>query len=152
MDKSQRMALVRMPIIIGAAFVIIRVALELGGMNNIVPKILGVAWLDILVPIYLAFKINGMGIAKPFTALIKSMATYAIPVKLLVALSYLLAHAFRWSGPRFGVASSPTTTAFEGFVGIPLNIFVVAVVTSLLAAAVFGGITLFVVQRMGKSK
>lgn len=150
MEKSQRMALVKMPIFIGAAFVVIRVILELAGVTGMIPKIFGVTWLDILVPIYLAIQIHGRGEAKPFMELIKSMATYAIPVKFLVGLSYLLAHAFQWHGPRFGAATSPDTTALEGFVGIPGTTFIVGVITSLVAAAVIGGLTLLIKQRTSK--
>ena len=150
MTNNNLFALAKTPILVAAAFVVIRIVLEFAGVTGVIPQIFGVAWLDYLVPIYLAIKIHDSGAVKPFLTTIKAMFVYAIPARLMVAISYMLAYAMEWSIPRFQNVIGANASAFRGFVEIPATGFAFGMATALVGAIVVGGATLLIKQRMGK--
>ena len=58
-------AMMRVPLIIAAAVVIIRIVLEQAGAPNSINSIFGVAWLYFLVPVYFAKQIGRSGATSP---------------------------------------------------------------------------------------
>lgn len=148
MSTNQNLfALIKLPILVAVAVVVIRVVLELAGASGWLVRVFGVAWLDILVPIYLAMQISAARAEKPLWELIKAMLTYAVVARGLVAITYILAYSLNWSTPRFNAVIPENATPLQGFVTIPLTGLAFGLLTALVGALVFGGLTLLVLRR-----
>ncbi|MFQ5628180.1 MAG: hypothetical protein ACE5I1_05415 [bacterium] len=142
--------LAKLPIFVAAGVVVIRLILELAGVTGWLPQVFGVAWLDILVPIYLALKIADGGFDKPFLSIIKAMLMYAIPARVMVAITYILAYALEWRTARFALVIPENATPLQGYLTIPATGVGFGILSALVGAAVFGGLTLLIKQRMAK--
>lgn len=152
MENKNLSNLVKLPILVAAGVIVIRIVLEFANTPNGLTQIFGVAWLDILVPIYLALKIADSGMEKPFLSTIKAMLLYAIPARLMVAITYILAYAFDWTLSRFTIVIGSNATPLQGYLTIPATGFAFGIVSALIGAIVFGGLTLLIKQRMAKPK
>ena len=150
--REQLMQLIKLPVAVAAAVVVIRVILELAGATGWLPNIFGVAWLDILVPIYLGIKIAEAGMPKPLLELIKAMLMYAVVARGLVAVTYILAYVFGWSSNRFQAVIPSDATPLQGFITIPLTGMGFGLLSALLGAVVFGGLTLLIRRRTGQAQ
>ena len=90
-------ALIRTPLILAAVIVVARLALEGVGAPAIIETIVGVAWLHLLVPIYLGVRIAGAGGSSPFKSLFMAVFFFTLYTRLMVMVTYMLAYALGWS-------------------------------------------------------
>jgi hypothetical protein len=153
------------PLFIAAAFIVVRIIVELLGASESINNIFGVAWLYFLVPIYFALQITKAGDASPFKTLLKDTVLYAFYTRLMVMVTYWLAYMFEWSAPRFsvdlgGVVGSGSNlvwgdfpngmNALYGILIIPVTNVVFWVISATIVGLITGGITLLV--RRSKTK
>jgi hypothetical protein len=146
--------MIKVPLIIAAVLVILRVVLEQLGSPESVNQIFGVAWLYFVVPVYFAFRIAGAGVTKPFMTLLKSLLVYNTYTRLMVLPTYWLAYALQWSAVRFsfegGGNVGPEVTPLAGWLGIPVRNFIAWVIATTILGMIIGGVTLLIRRRGAK--
>ena len=137
----------RVPLILAALILVVRILLEENGVGSGVTFILGVNWLYFLVPIYFALKIRG---DHPFKDLFKQVLIYGVLTRLMIMVCYILAYQFNWGATRFSVAGGGgvgADTAFDGMVQAPLTGLAIGVVFALVIGMIIGSITLAIRRR-----
>lgn len=143
--------LIRGPLVLAAAVVVLRLVLELAGAPNGVITAVGVAWLHMLVPIYFGLKIGEMRLERPFVLLMRATFYWALPVRLLIAVTYVLAYIYQIDSPRFRVSSlgpvGEGVSALQGYLLLPLANFISWMLYAMVLSAIFGGLTLKYQQR-----
>ncbi len=147
--------MLKVPLIIAAVVVVLRVVLEQIGSPESVNRIFGVAWLYFIVPVYLAFRISGAGGPKPYLALLKSLLLYVTGTRLMVLPTYWLAYELQWGASRFSPERSGNVGAevsrFAGYLGIPIPNAVLWIVIGTVLGMIIGGVTLLI-RRRGAAK
>ena len=93
--------MMKVPLIIAAVVVVLRVVLEQLGSPESVNQIFGVAWLYFIVPFCFAIRISRSGESKPYRALFKNLLLYVTYTRLMVMPTYWLAYALQWTSTRF---------------------------------------------------
>ena len=150
-DKIDYMGIIKTPILIAIAVAIARFVLEAFNAPAVVSIIVGVAWLHMLFPIYFALKIIENNYEKPFMTLMKMTALWALPVRAVVAVSYVLGYIYQIDSLRFQAESlgpiGEGITPLQGYLLLPLANFASWMVIALILSAIFGGITLKVKKR-----
>ena len=150
-DRSDLINLIKTPVLIALAVTVARATVEAFDAPAVVSMILGVAWLHMLFPIYFAIKILELGLEKPFIMLIKTTVMWAVPVRVAVAITYVLAYVYQIDSVRFQTQSlGPVgggVTPIEGYLLLPLLNFASWMIAAVILAAITGGITLKVKQR-----
>ena len=150
--KISFFSMLKVPLYIAFAVIVVRLILEFSGAPNAVSMIFGVAWLHILVPIYFALKISENEFEKPLIALIKITLLFSVIVRFAVGITYVLAHLFNWSIPRFAMVTNADVTPLMGYLVLPLSAFVFYVLITLLVGIITGGLTLLVKGKISKTK
>ena len=92
------------PLIVAATLVVLRIVLEHLGAPESINNLLGVAWLHVLVPFYLAYQIQSAGSDRPYRALFKDLFLYTLYTRLMVLVTYWMAYLWQWQSPRFLLA------------------------------------------------
>ncbi len=95
--------LLKWPLIVTLAVIVVRIILEESGAPQAINTIIGVAWLQLLIPIYLGLTLAKNKDLPPFVTLTKLVVLYALCTRLMVLVSYSMAYLFQWSAPRFSV-------------------------------------------------
>lgn len=143
--------LIKMPILIALAVTAVRLFLEALGAPTAVSVVFGVAWLHILFPIYFATRIVERGFERPFVTLIKTTVMWAVPVRAVIAITYVLGYVYQIDSLRFQAQSlgpvGQGVTPLEGYLLLPLLNFGSWMIAAVVLATVTGGITLKVKQR-----
>ncbi len=150
-ERSDLINLIKIPILIALAVTVVRATVEAFGAPAAVSTILGVAWLHMLFPVYFAMKILQLGFEKPFITLIKTTVMWAVPVRVAVAITYVLAYVYQIDSVRFQTASlgpvGEGVTPLEGYLLLPLLNFGSWMIGAVILGAITGGITLIVKRR-----
>ena len=150
-DRSDLLKLIRTPILIALAVTVVRATVEAFGAPTAVSMIFGVAWLHMLFPVYFAIKILELGFERPFATLIKTTVMWAVPVRVVVAITYVLGYVYQIDSLRFQTESlgpvGEGVTPLAGYLLLPMLNFGSWMVASVILAAITGGITLRVKQR-----
>ncbi len=150
-DRSDLIKLIRMPILIALAVTLVRATVEAFGAPTAVSMIFGVAWLHMLFPVYFAIKILELGFEKPFFTLIKTTVMWAVPVRVAVAITYVLGYVYQIDSLRFQTESlgpvGEGVTPLQGYLLLPMLNFGSWMVIAVVLATITGGITLRVKQR-----
>ena len=150
-DRSDLIKLIRIPILIGLAVTVVRSSVEVFGAPTALSVVFGVAWLHILFPVYFAIKILELGFEKPFVTLIKTTVMWAVPVRVAVAITYVLGYVYQIDSLRFQTESlgpvGEGVTPLQGYLLLPLLNFGSWMVAAVILAAITGGITLRVKRR-----
>lgn len=143
--------LLKIPLIIAAVIVVVRIALEEMGAPGVVNNIFGVNWLYLLVPIYFAVRIAGSGLARPYMELLKVVFVFALLTRLMVSVTYSLAYVFKWSAFRFSVAGGGVVgegvTPLSGMLLTPLTSLAIGTVAGVIIGMIIGSITLAIALR-----
>ena len=150
-DRSDLINLIKTPVLIALAVTVARATVEAFDAPAVVSMILGVAWLHMLFPIYFAIKILELGLEKPFITLIKTTVMWAVPVRVAVAITYVLAYVYQIDSVRFqtaepGAGRRRRDTDRRISAAAPVE-FRVLMIAAVILAAITGGITLKVKQR-----
>ncbi len=147
--------MMKVPLIIAAVVVILRVVLEQLGSPHSVNQIFGVAWLYFIIPVYFAFRIAGSGESKPFLILLKGLVLYTTYTRLMVLPTYWLAYALQWGAVRFslnmGGVVGEGVTPLNGYLVIPVRNALVWIVFATVLGMIIGGVTLLI-RRRGAAK
>ena len=91
----------RWGVLIAAAIIVVRIALEQGGAPESINIIFGVAWLDFILPVLFALKIRAKNDIAPYKSLLKDVVLFGIYTRLMVMVTYMLAYFLKWKVPRF---------------------------------------------------
>ena len=146
-------SLMKWPLIIAAALVVLRVILERLGTPESVNNIFGVAWLYFIVPVYFALEIARGGDASPYRSLFKNVLLFSTYTRLMVMPTYWLAYAWQWGAPRFGLQRGGVVgegvSALEGYLWIPVRNAAVWIISATIIGMILGGITLLIRRRKG---
>lgn len=138
--------LMKAGLLIAAAVIVVRIALEQAGAPRSVNMIFGVAWLYFIMPVLFALRIGGSGVRRPFLALLKDLLLFAVYTRLMVLVTYVAAYAFRWQAPRFqadqGGNVGADIDAVQGMLVIPLRNAAAWVLFVTILGVIIGGITL----------
>jgi hypothetical protein len=145
--------MLKWPLLLAAAVVVLRVILEQLEAPAAITNVLSVVVLYVIViPIYFAIRIANSGIARPYRTQLKYTALYAALARCIVIPTYWLAYIFQWTAPRFSVDQGgvvgPGVTPLTGFVFVPLAALVVWVIASLIVG---GGIGSLIIALKRKS-
>ncbi len=132
------------PLILALAIVIVRIVLEQAGAPDKICNVFGVAWLYFLVPIYFGLQISGSGTASPYMTLLKTNLLFVFCTRLMVLVSYQLAYLLDWTAPRFqfnqgGVVGA---SALQGLLVIPVRNLIIWVVAAAVVGMIIGSIVL----------
>ena len=142
-------SLIRLPLIIAAIVVVVRVVLEQIGMPSGVSQIFGVAWLYLLVPIY--FGVNLAAADYPYKALFKTLLCYVAYTRLMVMATYLAAYQLNWPATRFSVEAGgvvgESVTAMQGLLVIPVGNLLIWIVIGTLVGMISGSVVVVVKRR-----
>ncbi len=129
--------ILRWPLIVAAAVVILRVIAERAGAPHFVSAGLSIAALTTaLAPAYFGLQIAFAGKPRPFLMLFKLIFVFAVCARTMVLPTYWAARIFEWEEPRFAGVNSPN--AFIGFVALPFITAAFWVVASMIVGGLVG--------------
>jgi len=144
------MDILKLPLIVAAVVVVVRVIFERLGVPETVNGLLSVAVLHtLLVPIYIAIQLARRKAPRPFGTLFKLIAIYAVLTRIMILPTYWAARVFEWTQPRFAGLWGPDVDPITGWVAVPLGTAAVWIVSSIVIGGLLGSITLAVARRRG---
>ena len=137
--------LLKWPLIVAAAVVVLRVITERAGAPGPVNSMLSVVALHTLLgPLYFAILIGRTGSPHPYRTLFAAIFLYVVGTRAMVLPTYWLARIYRWPEPRFaGLADSPP---FVGFVSIPFGTAGIWICISLVIGGAIATIVLTIAR------
>lgn len=148
LDTGNRL---KWPLIVAATLVVLRIVLEHLGAPESINNLLGVAWLHVLVPFYLAYQIQSAGSDRPYRALFKDLFFYTLYTRLMVLVTYWMAYLWQWQSPRFLLARGGNVGEgigpFQGILVIPGRNLLVWIVMAMVVGMVLGSILLLIKRR-----
>ncbi len=143
------------PLIVAATVVVLRIVLEQLGAPDSINSLLGVAWLHILAPFYLAYLIQASGSHRPYRALFQDLFLYTLYTRLMVLVTYWMAYLWQWQSSRFLLAGGGNVGEgigpFQGYLVIPVRNLVVWIVMAMVVGMVLGSILLLIKRRGDKT-
>ncbi|KAA3656478.1 MAG: hypothetical protein DWQ10_15295 [Calditrichaeota bacterium] len=152
---GQSNSMMKMPLILAAAIIIIRIVLEQLGSPQTINPIFGVAWLYFLVPIYFALEIKKSGSDTPYKSLFATLGFFAIYTRLMVFVTYMLAWWLQWPAPRFsldqGGVVGEGVSALQGLLIIPLRNAVIWIIFAVIIGMLIGWITMVIKSSRNKA-
>lgn len=145
--------MLKVPLLIAAALVVLRIVAEQAGAPDVVNNLLSVVVFYVLIaPIYFAVRIANSGDAHPYRTQFKTVALFTALARAMVIPTYWLAYIYHWPQGRFSTAQGgvvgPGVTPLLGFVVIP---FLAAALWILVSLVVGGGIGSIVINVKRKS-
>ena len=140
MEPNDTRGILNRPLVLAAVAVVLRVILERAGAPGYISNMSSVVMLYLLIfPLYFGYKLANSDVRRPYVALLKLVAIYAVLARAMVIPTYWLAYMYQWPELRFSAANGgvvgPDITPLFGYVLIPLG----ALVAWLIASLVIGG-------------
>jgi hypothetical protein len=143
------MDILKLPLIVAAVVVVVRVIFERLGVPESVNNILSIAALHtLIVPIYIAIQLARRRSERPFGTLFKLIAIYAVLTRIMILPTYWAARVFEWTNPRFAGLWGPDVDPITGWVGVPLGTAAVWIVASIVVGGLLGSIVLAVARKI----
>jgi hypothetical protein len=144
--------ILKWPLIIAAAVVVLRIANERAGGPPLLSSTLSVVALHtLLFPIYCAIRLAGIGMDRPYVALLKSIFVYAVLTRVMLLPVYWLARIFEWPEARFYGLFGPGVNPFMGFIVVPFVTALFWIVTSVVVGGAIGAALLAIVRSRSKA-
>jgi hypothetical protein len=144
--------ILKVPLIIAAAVVILRVVVErLGGPGFVSSALSIVALHTILAPLYFAIRIGSTSEPRPYLTLIKLIGIYAVATRAMVLPVYWLARMFQWPESRFYGLWGPDVNPFVGYIAVPFVTAAFWIVASLVIGGAIASATLAIVSSRTKT-
>ena len=143
--------LIKVPLILAAVIIVVRIGLEQVGAPGTITFIFGVTWLHLPVPLYLGFRMAGAGGSSPFKDLFLAVFFFTLYTRLMVMVTYMLAYSLGWSASRFSVEGGGgvgAESALQGMLITPVGNLVLAVIVLSIIGMILGSFTLFIKRRM----
>ncbi|MCA9735901.1 hypothetical protein KC799_27430 [candidate division KSB1 bacterium] len=141
-------SMMKIPLIVAAAVIIIRIILEHVGSPEAVNAVFGVAWLYFIIPVLFALQISKSGDSSPYKSLFISLLLFAVYTRLMVFVTYMLAWWQQWQAPRFSLAQGGVVgedvSAMQGLFIIPLRNAVFWIIFATLIGMLVGWITILI--------
>jgi hypothetical protein len=95
----------RIPIIIAAVAIVLRVIAEHAGAPRTVTSLISAVWLHLaIVPVYFAVRLGSSGEPRPYRSQFILTAKYAAIVRAMLIPVYWAAYIFEWSAHRFTIS------------------------------------------------
>lgn len=138
--------ILKWPLIIAAAVVVLRVIVERAGASDAVANILSVVALHFLIgPVYFAIRVGMSAESRPYFTLFKLIALYVVLTRIMILPTYWLARIYGWPQGRFGglAGGSPIT----GFFVIPFATAAFWIIASVIFGSVVGSIIIAIMRR-----
>jgi len=140
--------ILKWPLIVAAAVVVLRVVVEQSGAPNSVSNIISVVALHlVIVPLYFAIRIAKSGLMHPYVTQVKLVALYVVLTRAMVLPTYWLARIYGWSQPRFAGLSGPDVSPLTGYIIVPFATAAVWIIASTVVGTVLGSIVIAVIGR-----
>jgi hypothetical protein len=131
--------ILKWPLIIAAAVVVLRVINERAGGPPLLSSALSVVALHtLLAPVYFAIRLAGSGLERPYAALLKLILVYVLLTRAMLIPVYWLARIFEWPESRFYGLFGPDVNAFVGFIGVPFVTALIWIVASIVVGGAIG--------------
>ena len=86
--------LLKWPLIVTLAVIVVRIVLEELGAPQAVNTLLGVVWLQLLIPVYFGVGLADNKNLSPFVTLSKVVILYSLCTRLMVLMSYSMAVSY----------------------------------------------------------
>jgi hypothetical protein len=138
--------ILKLPLTIAAAVVVLRVAVERAGASDAAANILSVVALHFLIaPVYFAIRVAIGGEPRPYFTLFKLIALYVVLTRLMILPVYWLARVYGWPQGRFGGLSG--NSPFMGFFVIPFATAAFWIVASVIFGSIVGSLIIAVTRR-----
>jgi hypothetical protein len=144
--------ILKWPLVIAAAVVVLRVIVERAGAPDSVANVFSVVALHFLIgPVYFAIRVARSGIPHPYTALFKLIALYVVLTRAMVLPTYWLARIYEWPQARFSGLAGPDVSFFRGYIGVPFVTAAIWIVASMIFGGTLGSIIIAIIRRPGQS-
>ena len=148
--------LLKWPLIITFGVIVVRIVLEETGAPRAINTIVGVVWLQLLVPVYFGLVLANRQDLPRFVTLAKLVVLYALFTRLMVLVSYSLAYVFQWSAPRFSVEGGGVVgegvTPLQGLFLTPASNQVFWVIGGVVMGILLGSASLAARSRLGRAR
>jgi hypothetical protein len=144
-------------LIVTLVVIVVRIILEESGAPQALNTLIGVAWLQLLIPVYFGFSLT---LARnrslpPFITLTKLVIIYALCTRVMVLVSYSMAFVFQWSAPRFSVEGGGVVgegvAPLQGLLLTPASNQVFWVIGGVIAGMILGSATLAAALHFGRT-
>lgn len=142
--------LIKIPLTIASIVIVARIVLELVGAPIEITNILGVTWLNLVVPVYLGLCLGTNSGPSPFKTLFALVLQFTLYTRLMIMVTYMLAYGLDWRAFRFSVEGGGGVghdSALQGIFVIPLINLVVIVVGGTIIGMILGSVTLLIKRR-----
>jgi hypothetical protein len=145
MTEKVTAGILKWPLIIAAIVVVLRVILERAGAPNTVSNLASLVMLALVIfPLYFGYRIANTDTPRPYVALLKLVAAYAVLSRLLVIPTYWLAYIYQWPEPRFAAANGGVVgdgiTPLTAYIVIPLAALLAWPIGSLVIGGALGSV------------
>ena len=148
--------LLKWPLIVTFGVIVVRIVLEEFGAPQAINTIVGVVWLQLLVPVYFGLVLANSTNLPRFVTLAKLVVLYALCTRLMVLASYSLAYVFQWSAPRFSVEGGGVVgegvTPLQGLFLTPALNQVFWVIGGVVIGMLLGSASLAARSRLGRER
>jgi hypothetical protein len=140
----------RWGLILAAAVIVLRIALEQLGASEKLTSFFGVAWLYFVFPVLFALSIRAHNTAGPYKSLLKDVLLFALCTRVMVMITYMLAYVFSWKPIRFahpGGTVGENVGVWAGIFFIPLRNLLAWVLMATIIGMIIGSITLLLKRK-----
>jgi len=148
--------LLKWPLIVTLTVIVVRIVLEEWGAPQAVNTLLGVVWLQLLMPVYFGVVLANNKNLSPFVTLSKVVILYSLCTRLMVLMSYSMAYVFQWSAQRFSIEGGGVVgegvTPFQGLFLTPAYNQVFWVIGGVVAGLLLGSTTLAIGLYFGRTR
>lgn len=143
--------ILKWPLIVAAAIVVLRVAVERAGAPDSVANMLSVAVLHTLLgPLYFAVRIARNPVERPYLSLFKLVTVYVVLTRMMVLPTYWLARVYKWTQSRFEGLWGPDVSPFFGYITLPFLTAGFWIVGSIVLGGAIGSIVIAVIRRFSQ--
>ncbi|MEE2823210.1 MAG: hypothetical protein VYA53_09545 [Acidobacteriota bacterium] len=148
--------LLKWPLIVTLAVIVVRIVLEELGAPQAVNTLLGVVWLQLLMPVYFGVVLANNKNLSPFVTLSKAVILYSLCTRLMVLMSYSMAYVFQWSAQRFSIEGGGVVgegvAPLQGLLLTPAYNQVFWVIGGVVAGLLLGSTTLAIGLYFGRTR
>jgi len=129
-----------------------------GGIRrtSAINTIVGVVWLQLLVPVYFGLVLANSTELPRFVTLASLVVLYSLCIRLMVLGSYSLAYVFQWSALRFSVEGGGVVgegvTTLQGLLLTPASNQVFWVIGGVVKGMLLGSASLAARSRLGSTR
>ena len=147
--------ILKWPLVLAAIIVVLRVVLERTGAPAAVSNLASVVMLYLVIgPLYFANRLVKSGEARPYRALFKFVAAYALLARLMVIPTYWLAYIYQWPEARFSAGNGgvvgPEITPVMAYLVVPFGALIAWVIGSLLIGGGLGSALIALKRRSAR--